>query len=226
MTENVHIIEHIKQNERAESDHTRRIRLVMQLRRSGIRDTRVLSAIESIPREEFVEEAFHDQAYVDTALPIACGQTISQPTIVAWMTSMLEVQARHTVLEIGTGCGYQTAILAQLARRVYTIERHRPLMAMAEPRLQALGFTNVVTRVGNGWKGWKESAPFDRILVAAAPPEVPEALIEQLRPGGVMVIPVGEETGEQQLLRLRKAMDGVVETEALMPVRFVPLVRA
>ena len=201
-----------------------RIRLLMKLRNGGVHDTRVLAAMESIPREWFVEEAFREHAWEDTALPIACGQTISQPMVVAWMTLALEVEPRMRALEIGTGSGYQTAILAKLARRVYTIERHKDLLAQAEERFQALKLTNIVTRRGDGSKGWKEAAPFERIIVTAAAREVPAALLEQLAPGGVMVLPVGNAAAEQTLLRIRKSGDGMVDREALMDVRFVPLV--
>lgn len=209
-----------------EDDISRRIRLVMSLRSRGIRDTRTLSAIEGVPRELFVDATFRDHAYDDTALPIACGQTISQPSVVAWMTAALDMPARGTVLEIGTGSGYQAAILAQMARRVYTMERHPDLLEGASARFKALGISTIVTRLGDGSRGWKEAAPFDRILVTAAAPEVPAALIEQLRPGGVMVLPVGPEGAPQMLLRLTKDAGGTVHTQHLMDVRFVPLVPA
>ncbi len=207
-----------------DDDPSRRIRLLMKLRSAGVNDTAVLSAIESVPRELFVADSFTSHAYDDTALPIACGQTISQPTVVAWMTAALNVNARHTVLEIGTGSGYQAAVLARLARRVYTVERHRELLKQAQARFHELGLTNIVTRQGDGSKGWKESAPFDRILVTAAAPEVPGELLAQLREGGVMVIPVGAESGSQVLLRIHKDEAGGVHTQHLMDVRFVPLV--
>jgi protein-L-isoaspartate(D-aspartate) O-methyltransferase len=207
-----------------DDDPSRRIRLLMKLRTAGIQDTAVLSAMESTPREKFVTEAFAQHAYDDTALPIACGQTISQPTVVAWMTAALSLNDRHTVLEIGTGCGYQTAILSRLARRVYSIERHRELMDAAKQRFDELGFTNIVTRTGDGSKGWREAAPFDRILVTAAASEIPEVLLAQLRVGGVAVIPVGAENGNQVLLRIHKDENGELHTQHLMPVRFVPLV--
>lgn len=199
------------------------IRLLMKLRKSGISDTRVLSAMEAIPRERFVPETFIDQAYEDTALPIALGQTISQPTIVAWMTWALELGERMRVLEIGTGSGYQAAILAKLCRRVYTIERHKDLLKQAESRFTELGLTNITTQAGDGSKGWKAAAPFDRILVTAAAAEVPAALIEQLSDNGVMIIPVGANVADQILLRVEK-VEGRLVTQHLMPVRFVPLV--
>jgi len=208
-----------------EDEASDRIRLLMKLRNSGVHDTNVLAAMESVPREMFVEETFRDHAWNDTALPIACGQTISQPTVVAWMTAALEVEPRMRVLEIGTGSGYQTAILAKLARRVYTIERHKDLLAQAEGRFKELKLTNIVTKKGDGSKGWKEAAPFERIMVTAAAGEVPAVLLDQLSPGGIMVLPVGNNVSDQILLRLRKGEDGTsITTQHLMNVRFVPLV--
>lgn len=203
------------------SDH---IRLLMKLRTGGIRDAHVLDAMESIPRALFVDEAFREHAWDDTALPLACGQTISQPTVVAWMTWALALEPQMRALEIGTGSGYQAAILSKLARRVYTVERHKQLLAQAEERFKQLGLTNIVTKRGDGSKGWKEAAPFDRIIVTAAAEKIPDTLLAQLAPDGIMVLPVGDEAGGQQLLRLRKAEDGTITTEHLMDVRFVPLV--
>lgn len=200
-----------------------KIRLLMKLRREGITDTRVLSAIESIPREVFVDARFRDQAYEDTALPIDSGQTISQPTVVAWMTWALQVGERMKVLEIGTGSGYQAAILSKLCRRVYTIERHRDLLKQAEKRFEELRLRNVTSMAGDGSKGWPDVAPFDRIIVTAAAGEVPKNLLEQLAPGGVMVVPVGEQGGEQILLRIQRTEQGF-DTQHLMNVRFVPLI--
>jgi len=208
----------------AEDEVSQRIRLLMKLRNSGIRDAAVLSAMESIPRELFVEDVFREHAYDDTALPIALGQTISQPTIVAMMTVALEVKPRMRVLEIGTGSGYQAAVLAKLARRVYSIERHKDLLAIAEQRFLQLRLTNIVTKRGDGAKGWKEAAPFERIIVTAAAKEIPAALVDQLAEGGIMVIPVGGNVAEQKLLRLTKGEDGKTFIESLMDVRFVPLV--
>jgi protein-L-isoaspartate(D-aspartate) O-methyltransferase len=202
-----------------------RLRLIMQLRNSGIRDTAVLSAIEQIPREIFVEETFRDHAYDDTALPIPQGQTISQPAVVAAMTQALELNNRLRVLEIGTGSGYQAAVLAKLVRRVYTIERHKELMALAEERFRECGLHNIVTIRGDGTKGWPAAAPFERILVTAAAVEIPACYIEQLSPGGIMVIPVGTNGAEQMLMKIRKSKEGVIQSEPLMPVRFVPLVK-
>lgn len=199
-----------------------RIRLLMKLRTSGVTDTRVLSAIEHIPREFFVPEAFRDKAYEDTALPIDSGQTISQPSIVAWMTWALQVGDRMRVLEIGTGSGYQAAVLSKLCRMVYSIERHRDLLAVAEARFKELRISNIMTQAGDGSKGWKIAAPFDRIIVTAAAHAVPAALLDQLAEGGIMVIPVGSST-EQILLRIEKTPDGIKQ-QHLMSVRFVPLV--
>src|SRR5262249_30525594 len=149
-----------------------------------------------------------EHAYDDTALPIAAGQTISQPTVVAWMTQALEVNPAMRVLEIGTGSGYQAAILARLARRVYTIERHRELFTLAEARFKQLKLTNIVTKCGDGSKGWKEAAPFERIIVTAAAVEMPQTLLSQLAPGGLMVLPLGKSADNQILLKIHKAIDG------------------
>ena len=200
----------------------RKIRLIMALRRSGVTDTAVLAAIERIPREDFVPESFHDQAYEDKALPIGQGQTISQPQIVALMTQALEVTPRHKVLEIGTGSGYQTAVLSRLARRVYTIERHQPLLREAEARFAALRINNITSIAGDGMKGWPAQAPFDRIIVTAAAPQLPEILLDQLAIGSIMVLPLGPERGDQELIKLRRG-EGAIETEKLCDVRFVPL---
>jgi len=207
-----------------DGEMSNRNRLLKKLRASGIHDANVLAAMESVPREIFIEEAFRDHAWDDTALPITCGQTISQPTVVAWMTWALEVEPRMCVLEIGTGSGYQAAILSKLARRVYTIERHKDLLSQAEERFKQLKLTNVVTKRGDGSKGWKEAAPFERIIVTAAAGEIPAVLLDQLAPGGIMVLPVGKSVADQILLRLRKNEDGTIMTQHLMNVRFVPLV--
>src|SRR5690606_27561020 len=170
----------------------------------------------------FVEESWGDQAYDDTALPIQCGQTISQPYIVALMTEALRLDDRCKVLEIGTGSGYQTAILARLARRVYSIERYRTLLREAQARFETLKLTNIVSIAADGAKGWPEQAPFDRIIVTAAAPARPDALLEQLKEGGIMICPVGR-ADPQRLMKYEKTPDGIVETE-LAQVRFVPLV--
>lgn len=199
-----------------------RIRLLMKLRNSGVTDTRVLSAMESVPRELFVPEPFRDKAYEDTALPIDSGQTISQPTVVAWMSWALCTTDRLRVLEIGTGSGYQAAVLSRLCRMVYTVERHKDLLRVAEERFKQMKLTNILTHAGDGSKGWKSAAPFDRIIVTAAAHAVPASLLEQLAEGGIMVIPVGSEN-EQLLLRIEKTPEGIRQ-QHLMSVRFVPLV--
>lgn len=201
-----------------------KIRLVMELRRHGVTDTRVLSAIERVPREEFTPPSFRDQAYEDTALPIGHGQTLSQPTVVALMSQALEAGPRMKVLEVGTGSGYQGAILAQLCRRVYTIERHKPLLDEAEARFKKLRLHNITTRLGDGWLGWPEQAPFDRVIVTAAPPTVPQTLLDQLAPGGIIVLPLGSEKRSQRLVRIRKTDSGLTE-EDIGAVRFVPMVK-
>jgi protein-L-isoaspartate(D-aspartate) O-methyltransferase len=200
-----------------------RIRLIMKLRGEGITDTRVLSALETTPREAFLPAMFADKAYEDIALPIEAGQTISQPTVVAWMSAALSLHDRARVLEIGTGSGYQTAILSQLSRRVYSMERHRVLLQRAQARFEALDLSNITTRVGDGTLGWPEAAPYDRILVTAAAAQVPAALLDQLAPEGVMVIPVGSASSEQILLRIARTEEGF-DTQHLMNVRFVPLI--
>lgn len=194
-----------------------------QLERDGIRDEAVLDAIFSIPREMFVPDAFRERAYENSPLPIGLHQTISQPTVVAMMTEALELNDRVKILEIGTGSGYQTAILAKLCRRVYTIERHKPLHGEAEKKFETLGFRNIVTRFGDGSAGWKEQAPFTRIIVTAAAMDIPYVLLDQLDVGGIMVVPVGLEEREQHLLRVRKTEDDI-ETDDLGLVRFVPLI--
>ena len=197
-------------------------RLIMHLRQQGIRDARVLEAMEKTPRDLFVEDSWQAHAWDDTALPIACGQTISQPYIVAYMTEQLQVGPRHRVLEVGTGSGYQAAILARLARRVFTIERHRDLLEQARRRFALLKLNNIETRLGDGHKGWPEAAPFDRIIVTAAARKVPPALLEQLAEGGIMIIPVDTPHGWQELEKIRHTPHGF-ERERLIPVRFVPM---
>ena len=195
----------------------------MELRQSGITDTDVLSALERIPREQFVLSNFSDQAYENTALPIEQGQTISQPYVVAFMTLALELGPRMRVLEIGTGSGYQAAVLSKLCRRVYTIERYRSLLRQAEMRFRGLELHNIVTKLGDGYLGWPEQAPFERIIVTAAVAAVPEALKEQLAVGGIMVIPIGDSGTNQVVVRIRHSEEGFT-SEELLPVRFVPLV--
>lgn len=198
------------------------IGLIMQLRHRGIRDTAVLRAMERVPREEFVDPAFADHAYQDIALPIDCGQTISQPYIVAFMTEKLDPKPNHVVLEIGTGSGYQAAVLSHLCRRVFTLERWRELQKSAERRFANLGLTNITTIIGDGWLGWPPQAPFDRIVVTAAAERAPQALIDQLKIGGRMIIPLGETRDTQQLVQIDKTEEGIAAIP-LLPVRFVPL---
>ncbi len=192
-----------------------------QLETRGIRDRRVLDAMRRVPRERFVPEHLRERAYDDAALPVECGQTISQPYMVAKMTELLELGGGERVLEIGTGTGYQTAILALLAGHVYTIEWHLRLMLAARARLEALGIDNVTYRCGDGSRGWPEKAPFDGILVAAGAPDVPESLEQQLGIGGRLVIPVGP-PAEQTLVRVVRTGEGL-ERQRLFPCRFVKL---
>jgi protein-L-isoaspartate(D-aspartate) O-methyltransferase len=195
----------------------------LDLRRGGITDRRVLSSMERIPREVFVPEALRHQAYENVALPIGHHQTISQPLVVGRMTQALEIGERHRVLEIGTGSGYQAAVLSYLCRRLYTIERHQPLMQEAEARLRELRISNVTTKLGDGSLGWREQAPFDRIMVTAAAETMPEALVDQLADGGIMILPLKEGRDIQRLLRLIRTGDKI-QTEQLDEVRFVPLI--
>ena len=205
-----------------DTPETRLARLVLSLRSQGVSDAAVLNAIETTPREMFTPDLFKERAFEDSALPIACGQTISQPYIVGLMSQALKIEPRSRVLEIGTGSGYQTVILSKLARLVYTVERYRTLMRDAEARFQALGLTNVITRFGDGGEGWAKQAPFDRIMVTAAAPDEPKALLAQLKPAGILVAPIGK--GPVQSLR-RYVGDGQggFTVEALTDVRFVPL---
>ncbi len=200
-----------------------KIRLIMDLRREGILDTRVLGAIERVPREMFVPPDLVERAYENVALPIGHDQTISQPLVVAAMTAKLDVGPRMKLLEIGTGSGYQTAVLAPLCRRLYTIERNRSLFHESEIRLKALGLSNVITWLGDGNRGWPEQAPFDRIMVTAAAPELPMNLVDQLAIGGLMVIPIGAAPDDQELVCITRTADGF-EQERMFAVRFVPLV--
>lgn len=201
-----------------------KIRLIMHLRRHGITDDAVLNAIERVPREEFVPDMFFDQAYEDRAIPIGLGQTISQPLVVATMSQSLELNDRMKVLEIGTGSGYQAAILSRLCRRVYSMERHRPLLDIAEERFRRMNLRNITTVVGDGMKGWPIQAPFDRIIVtAAAHGEAPRDLLYQLAIGGVMVVPVGPDGTAQTLIRYVRVAEHEFTSQELLPVRFVPL---
>ncbi len=205
-----------------EAEETRRAKLILSLRSSGVTDAAVLKAIEDTPRHLFVPELFQARAWEDSALPIACGQTISQPQIVGLMTQALQLQQRSRVLEIGTGSGYQTVVLAKIARYVYTVERYRTLLSDAEKRIKALGLLNVISRFGDGGEGWPEQAPFDRVLVTAATPEDPVRLLAQLKPHGVLVAPVGR-GAVQSLRRYVGDGKGSFVKEELGDVRFVPL---
>ncbi len=196
-----------------------------QLEKRGICDSRVLEAMRTVPRHKFVQEAMAAQAYNDRSLPIGEKQTISQPHTVAIMTESLQLTGNEHVLEIGTGSGYQTAILASLVRKVFTIERIRPLALEARKVLDALMLLNVNIRIGDGTLGWAEEAPFDAIIVTAGAPAVPEALAEQLAPGGRLVIPVGDEKG-QSLLRITRQPDGSLTKETGKDCKFVPLIGA
>lgn len=207
---------------------SRKIRLIIQLRQAGITNTEVLSAIERTPRDLFVPPHFETHAYEDQAVPIGLGQTISQPYIVAYMTDALQIEKSHSVLEIGTGSGYQAAVLSRLCRRVYTIERHRPLMEIAEKHFNELKLRNITTLAADGMKGWPNMAgnenSFDRIIVTAScDGDPPVALLQQLKVGGVMVIPVGGQGQNQTLKRYKKESEDVFAVQSLIPVRFVPL---
>lgn len=196
--------------------------LLEQLRQQGIHDEKLLHAIEAVPRERFVDEAFQHKAYENTALPIGSGQTISQPYTVARMTELLRLEPSSRVLEIGTGSGYQTAILAHLVEHVFSVERIKGLQWQAKRRLKQLDLHNVSTRHGDGWLGWPSRGPFDAIIVTAAPPEIPQDLLKQLDDGGVMILPVGEEN--QILQRITRRGDEFT-AEMIEAVRFVPLVK-
>jgi protein-L-isoaspartate(D-aspartate) O-methyltransferase len=203
-------------------EHQARQRMVEeQIAARGVRDARVLAAMRKIPRHLFVPPQMLPYAYADEPLPIGHGQTISQPYIVAFMSEALELKPHERVLEIGTGSGYQAAVLAELAREVYSIEIVEPLGNEAAERLKRLGYTNVKLRIGDGYRGWPEAAPFDAIMVTAAPDHVPPALVEPLREGGRLVLPVGRFF--QELIRIRRTPKGT-QQESLLPVRFVPMV--
>jgi protein-L-isoaspartate(D-aspartate) O-methyltransferase len=199
-----------------------RMEFLLHLRRHGIGDAAVLRAMDEVPREHFVAPEFIDAAYADQALPIACGQTISQPYVVAYMTEQLGVLPHHRVLEIGTGSGYQAAVLSRLAREVVSLERFRTLAEAARVRLETLGFDNVTVQVGDGFAGLPERAPYDRIIVTAAAERVPDALVEQLVERGVLLLPLGPHGGTQRIVKLVKTPDGV-DRQDLLAVRFVPL---
>jgi len=193
-----------------------------QIIRRGISNNQVIDVMQNTPRHRFVPDGVADYAYQDNALPIGKGQTISQPYIVAFMTETLDVNSTYKVLEIGTGSGYQAAVLSPLVKHVYTIEIVKMLAQRADSTLKALSYNNITVRWGDGYKGWPEEAPFDRIIGTAAPPEIPKALIDQLKPGGKMVLPVG--TNWQEIVVLTKSKSGKIQKKNVLPVRFVPMV--
>ena len=201
----------------------RKIRLIMQLRKKGITNTNVLSAIEKVPRENFISETFIDKAYEDSALPIEEGQTISQPFIVALMTQALCLDRKSKILEIGTGSGYQAAVLSNICRRVFTIERFESLLRSAQLKFKSCNIHNIVTKHGDGYLGWREQAPFDRIIVTAASKSIPEELISQLRDNGLMIIPLEDKEKKQKIFTVRKTKNNYFK-KPLVPVKFVPLV--
>ena len=204
-------------------DDVERMEFQLALRRRGISDQAVLRAMDEVSREYFVAPGFTESAYADQALPIACGQTISQPFVVAYMTEQLEVEPHHRVLEVGTGSGYQAAILSRLAREVVSIERYRTLADTARERLKTLGYSNVTVLAGDGMAGAPDFAPFDRIIVTAAAEAVPEALAAQLAEGGKLVLPIGGRHDAQYIVKLTKQPGGGLTRENLIAVRFVPL---
>ena len=203
----------------------RKIMVEDQIKRRGVEDKLGLKAIQKVEREKFVPEKYHDLAYTDGPLPIGHKQTISQPYIVAYMTEQLHLKKEHTILEIGTGSGYQAAILGEIAKEVYTIEIIPELAASARALLKKLNYKNIDVRTGDGYKGWPEKAPFDRIMVTAAPEEIPEVLVDQLANNGRMILPVGEHVLSQYLWVIKKNKKGVVTKEKILPVRFVPMVK-
>ncbi len=211
------------EDEDAESPAERKMRFQLQLRSRGVTDGRVLEAMERIDRGLFVRGQFSDRSYEDTPLPIPCGQTISQPSVVGLMTQALNPGPRDTVLEVGTGSGYQAAILSGLCRRVYTVDRHRRLVVEAEAMFQKLGLYNITAQVADGSRGLPDQAPFDRILVTAAAEDPPGPLLAQLKIGGIMVVPVGQSDAVQTLIRVTRSESGFAYDE-LRQVRFVPLV--
>ena len=205
------------------TDDVERMEFQLALRRRGISNQAVLRTMEEVPRENFVGSDFATSAYADQALPIACGQTISQPFVVAYMTEQFEIEPQHRVLEIGTGSGYQAAVLSRLAREVVSIERYRTLADAARARLKALGYANVIVRLGDGMAGAPDLAPFDRIMVTAAAEDIPAVLVAQLVEGGKMILPLGPRHEAQYIVKLNKQSDGQLTREQLIAVRFVPL---
>ena len=206
-------------------DRLRKLMIKNQLQSRGIRDDAVLEVMRSVERHNFVPENYRDRAYSDGPLPIGHGQTISQPYIVAFMTEQLQVSSQHKILEIGTGSGYQAAILGELAKHVFTIEIIPELAEAAKNILNHLSYKNITVRAGDGYKGWPEEAPFERIMVTAAPTEIPQTLIDQLAPGGRMILPVGAQFLVQYLWVIEKDDQGTVTKEKILPVRFVPMVK-
>jgi protein-L-isoaspartate(D-aspartate) O-methyltransferase len=206
-----------------DADATRKMQFLFALRSRGVTDMGVLTAMEQVDRGLFVRGLFAERAYEDMPLPIACGQTISQPSVVGLMTQALEVSPRDKVLEVGTGSGYQAAILSHLARRVYTVDRHRRLVREARAAFDQLGIVNITAFTADGSFGLPDQAPFDRILVTAAAEDPPGPLLAQLKIGGIMVLPVGQSDAVQSLIRVRRH-EGGFEYDELRPVRFVPLV--
>ncbi|MGB0608908.1 MAG: protein-L-isoaspartate(D-aspartate) O-methyltransferase [Paracoccaceae bacterium] len=205
------------------SEAERKMQFLFALRSKGVTDTRVLSAMEKIDRGLFVRGLFAERAYEDMPLPIACGQTISQPSVVGLMSQALDLSPRHKVLEVGTGSGYQAAVLSQLARRVYTVERHKTLVNEAKALFEALDYSNIIPILSDGSRGLPDQAPFDRIIVTAAAEDPPSPLLAQLKVGGIMVVPVGQSDTVQNLIRVTRTEDGY-HYDDLRAVRFVPLV--
>jgi len=215
-------------SQRTDEERFRLLREAMvaqQIEARGIDNPDVLRAMRAVPRHLFVPPGYRNEAYGDHPLPIGLDQTISQPYIVALMTQVADPDPEDVVLEVGTGSGYQAAVLAEIVQSVYTVEILPTLGEQARRRFVELGYSNVHSRIGDGYQGWEEYAPFDAILVTAAPEEIPPPLIEQLKPGGLMIIPVGGEYQVQTLMRVEKAADGTTVSRSLIPVRFVPLVR-
>jgi protein-L-isoaspartate(D-aspartate) O-methyltransferase len=206
------------------SSKSQRLRMVAeQIVARGVSDERVLEAMRAVRRHEFIPEEYRDFAYDDSAVPIGYGQTISQPYIVAFMTEQLDLQPRHRLFELGTGSGYQAAVAAHLVEDVYTVEILPELADRARAVLTRLGYTNIHVRAGDGWAGWSEAAPFDRIIVTAAAEELPMPLLRQLKPGGKMILPLGPESNVQELTLVEKSLDGEISVRKLLPVRFVPV---
>ena len=210
----------------AQAFDVQRTRMVRdQLATRGIKNSAVLKVMRETPRELFMPPAVRAFAYEDRAVPIGYGQTISQPYIVAFMTETLDISKAHRVLEIGTGSGYQAAILSSLAKEVYTIEIVGQLAQSASTVLNQLGYKNVIVREGNGYKGWADKAPFDRIILTAAPPELPPTLMDQLKPGGRLLAPIGDESAAQELRLVEKTAAGKITSRPVLPVRFVPMIK-